>query len=222
MKVLITTPTHDGRLDARYVDALITTERMFAGIGVECNHLFMMGDAIVQKARNELLQMTREIAPDKVLMIDADMLWNPQDAVRLAMSEADFIGAAGRLKTDSERIFAYIPMPGEEPDANGIIKCKTLGAAFLCVSKRAVGAIWEAAPRYDRLGVEYRAAFGVEIVDGELYGEDAALCRLWRDAGGDVLLDTTIALGHIGEKVYSGRVADAFAAQPETQDTTRQ
>jgi hypothetical protein len=49
------------------------------------------------------------------------------------------------------------------------------------------------------------------------YGEDYSFCKRWRDMGGRVWVDPTISMGHLGTKIWKGRLADCFVAPPKEQ-----
>jgi hypothetical protein len=46
------------------------------------------------------------------------------------------------------------------------------------------------------------------------YGEDYSFCKRWRDMGGQVWVDPSISMGHLGTKIWKGRLADCFVAPP--------
>ena len=41
-----------------------------------------------------------------------------------------------------------------------------------------------------------------------MLSEDYAFCQRWRDLGGKVFLDASIAMAHIGTKAFEGRLGD--------------
>lgn len=56
LKVLIGTPSYDGKLDIYYVDSLLNTLAQSEQHGVEVYPLFMCYDSLVQRARNDLFK----------------------------------------------------------------------------------------------------------------------------------------------------------------------
>jgi hypothetical protein len=49
--------------------------------------------------------------------------------------------------------------------------------------------------------------------DGRYLSEDFAFCRLWRDMGGKVWVDLDCKLGHLGQYLYQGNLAESLKAQ---------
>ena len=69
-KVLIATPTMDGKLEAYYVDSLLNTLVLGAAKGYDIKHLFVGYDSLLPRARNDLVKAA----------IDSDMdctVWEP-------------------------------------------------------------------------------------------------------------------------------------------------
>jgi len=51
--------------------------------------------------------------------------------------------------------------------------------------------------------------------NGECIGEDFHFCTAWRNLGGDVWIDPSIKLEHVGEHAFTGTIAEVLvAAEP--------
>lgn len=75
-KVLIGTPSYDGTLTIHYVNSLINTLRLMPkDVGI--NYLFIAMDALVQRARNDLIVSAVRGNVDDLIFIDADVAWDP-------------------------------------------------------------------------------------------------------------------------------------------------
>ena len=48
--------------------------------------------------------------------------------------------------------------------------------------------------------------------------EDYSFCQRWRDLGGKVFMDVSIATAHLGTKAYAGRLGDFLAATEPKKD----
>jgi hypothetical protein len=212
MKVLIGTPSHTWNLHSLYVDSLIRTLDLSKRIGIECHHCFLCGESLVQLARNELFKLAYESNVDKLFFIDDDMFWNPEDFIKLINSEHQVIAVAGRKKVEDE-VFAINVGDCEFNGTETVIPVKGVGAAFMCFSKEAIKKLYEDAPFYQGPKGIGKMVFDIGIINGELYSEDHLLCKKWRDMGGQVMVDLTISIGHIGEKQFIGNVADFIKKQ---------
>lgn len=48
---------------------------------------------------------------------------------------------------------------------------------------------------------------------GRYLAEDYAFCRRWRDIGGKVFVDPLCKLGHLGQHMYRGNLAESLRMQ---------
>lgn len=217
--IFIATPTHDGKPCAEYVKSLIDTLPRLNMNGIAYTHSFCIGNALVHDARNRLVSwfMQQEDATD-LLFIDADIAWNAEDALRLAMSPHDVIGGAYRQKRDDEETYN---VAGLMPGATDLIPVDYLGTGFLKISRKAIEKLIRLHPDKTYGGPDGKECYGIfeaPIEGGKLTGEDAWFCRRWRDAGGKVFLDPNMTLHHVGAKVYTGNFASLIARAPSMKE----
>lgn len=204
-RVLIGTPVQDGRVDVRYVDSLVNTLRM-APKDVVVDFQFIAHDALIQRARNDLLvtamHAVTEDGLDDFLMIDADQTWDPQWFYALLEHKVDVVGLPVPKKSDKEQYNVKCTSFKPEIRQGGLMQVDGVGTGFLRLTKKAVQHVWDNSLKYVENGIEKRMAFNVEVVNGELYGEDIAFCKTLAPLG--VWLDTRFTVPHIGHKVYTG------------------
>ena len=205
-KVLIATPSLDGRLDVWYTNSLVNTIRLAQAAGVFVHPVFMSYDALIQRVRNDLVALAVEGEYDDLIFIDSDMEWNPQWVMDLLDREEDVVGGTARKKTDEAEIYV-----GKTDDLsyheNGLIKCKSLGTGFVKLSRKAFTAVWDVSPEYQNEGHTRRMVFDVQIVDGQLCSEDTVMFHKLGDLGFDCWLDPHMTCGHIGTKKFIGNLA---------------
>jgi glycosyltransferase involved in cell wall biosynthesis len=212
-KVLIATPTMDGRLEAYYVDSLVRTLALGSVKGYDIAHLFVGYDSMLPRARNDLVKAGLEGKFDEVVFIDADMLWNPEWVIELLESGLDFVGGTARKKSDDNIDYAIkikgdLLNPTYAKDHPEIMEVETVGTGFLKVSKKVLEKIGKSSKDYYNGPSKERANkmyFEYTIDEnGDLLGEDATLCKKWRDEGGKCYLHTKMTCGHVGTKVFFG------------------
>ena len=90
--ILIATPSYDGKLDVWYVNSLTNTVILGLQNYIEFHPVFMSYDALIQRSRNDLLEIAFSNDFDHILWIDSDIEWNPEWAVKLILSDKDVIG----------------------------------------------------------------------------------------------------------------------------------
>lgn len=77
-KVLIGTPSHDGRVDAWYANSLVNTVRIAPQKDTVIVPIFMAYDSLVQRARNDLVRLALEEEFDDLIFIDSDPGMGPR------------------------------------------------------------------------------------------------------------------------------------------------
>lgn len=202
-KILIATPSYDGRLDVWYVNSLVNTVRLAQEKGITLVPVFMSYDALIQRARNDLFRIAVDSGVDDMIFIDSDMEWNPEWIMEMVSRSEDILGGTARKKTDDAEI--YVAKTRDlTTHANGLIKCEGLGTGFVKLSRKAFMALWETSPEYQNEGKVCRMICDVQIIDGQLYSEDTILFKKLNDLGFDCWLDPKMTCAHIGTKKFCG------------------
>jgi hypothetical protein len=206
-RVLVGTPCYDGRIEVWYANSLIQTIRAGLQLGVEILPIWLSYDALIQRARNDLMGIMHETGFDDIVFIDSDIEWAPEDFFKLLNYPVDVVGGTYPKKGDMEQYVAKILDPQRQRDPNtGLLQVDGLGTGFLRMSKRAVDYLWDVSTPYEEKdqGKVRRWIFDVEIQNGEIFSEDILVCQKLNNAGLNVWLDPTITCAHIGTKRYQG------------------
>lgn len=212
LKVLIGTPSYDGKLDIYYVDSLLNTLSKSGEENMQIYPLFMCYDSLIQRARNDLLKTAYEANVDALIFIDADVGWNPYDFYKLIRSEKDLVGGSYRKKTDNEELYVVKALDkGDknlnlEIDKQGYLEVAGLGCGFMKLSRKCIEKLWEVSKPYTSEKGDARMVFEVVCENGDLISEDIYMCKKWRDLGNKVYLDTTITCTHTGTKTFTGNI----------------
>lgn len=207
---MIGTPTLDYKVDVRWVDSLMNTLRALNG-QVVIVPVFMPGEALLQKARNELVQLAVEGEVDDLVFIDSDMVWQPLDFAKLLSHEVDMIGGLCPQKTETRTICVRMKKDAKMDEKTGLLEVDSVGTGFLRISRKALLALWNSAREYSVGTQKCRMVFEVMVERGELVSEDLAMCNKWKRMRGKVYVDANVQIAHIGTKVYTllGGAADA-------------
>jgi hypothetical protein len=210
LKVLIATPAHDGKLDVWYTTSLVNTVRVAQANNVFIHPVFMSYDALVQRARNDLIALAIEGEYDALIFIDADMEWNPLWVMELLARPEDVVGGTARKKTDNAEIYV-LKTSDLTVHPNGLIKCEGLGTGFVKLSRKALQALWDNSPQYTNEGKVRRMVCNVEVIDGQLYSEDVSMFRKLNALGFDCWLNPRMTCAHIGTKKFVGNLQNYLA-----------
>jgi hypothetical protein len=128
----------------------------------------------------------------------------------------DLIGAPYTNKAQPVR-WVHTPLPGESPDARGVLRVQSVGFGFTITSRRCLELSGDLARRYTDWpsphkvpnifeGAYARLAPGNDPEEEGYLSEDLAFCHRWRARGGHVCLYTRAGIiGHAGGYVWSAR-----------------
>jgi hypothetical protein len=215
IKVLLAAPSYDGRFDVRFLDSLISTIQLCNQYNIKILPYFLCYDSLIQRARNDYFLTAYNSEVDVLFFIDSDIGWNPNDFVKLVLSEKDMIGGTYRKKTDEEELYAFKALEKDENfDLNimndGLLEVQGLGCGFLKLSKRCIKLLFESEKKYynSEKGIVKNICDCIVNKNNNFVSEDITMGFKWTDLGGKLYLDTTIKLTHVGNKAYTGDVAE--------------
>jgi hypothetical protein len=196
------------------------------GIGVSFH--FVVGSAIVHRARNELVAHFLASSFTDLLFIDDDMQFSPLSVMRLLGSDKPLIGGVGRQRNSKPNtdpsVWCWRPLRDAAGapirDEMGAVEVRGFGAAFMLISRQVFLRLAEAHPEWKRAGnadwpPEVRAGYFEFFTqtEGDEFGElseDYGFCHRWRQLGERVWADPTIRLGHVGAFNYTGSVDETL------------
>lgn len=212
-KVMIGTPTYDGKIDVWYGHSLLSTSKIAWENNIDLYPIWVSYDALIQRARNDLIAMSLELDCDDLIFIDADIEWRPEWIFRLLDHPVDVVGGTYRKKGDLEQyVCKLLNIHTPKHPITGLIEVDGLGTGFLRFSRRAIEALWNNTEPYEEKGQNKirRLIFNVSIKDGDLVSEDIYTCMKLKELGFPIWLDPTITCNHIGMKKYSGNFESWF------------
>lgn len=222
IKVLIATPSYDGKFDVRYLNSLFETQKIAPSHNIQLLPYFLCYDSLIQRARNDYFRTAFQSGVDVLFFIDSDIGWNPEDFVKIVKSQYDVIGASYRKKTNNEELYAFKAKEvGQNdfkltPDSNGILEVSGLGFGFIKFSKSAVKALWDSEKNFYG-GKTTDTQFTKNICeciinsDNDFVSEDIIVGFKWAGLGNKTYLDTTIDLIHSGNAEYTGDISQWLA-----------
>lgn len=206
-RVLIGTPSYDGRIDTWFADSLIRTVKQSFERQVEVHAIYPSYDSLIQRARNDLFRMALENNYDTLFFIDSDTEWEPEWFFRLLERPEPIVGAALVKKSDTEGYTIKIidKKLTYSPDGN-LIEVDGVGTGFLKVDRMALENLWMMSEIYHHDDKENRMIFDIKIVNGDLVSEDYIMCHKWKSLGYRVWIDPSFTINHNGVKKYKGNI----------------
>ena len=204
-RVLIGTPSYDGRIDVWFANSLISTVKEAEKKGIFVHAIYTSYDSLIQRARNSLVKLALDGKYDDIFFIDSDTEWEPEWFFRLLERPEPIVGGALIKKTDKEGYTVKLLDKQLKFSEDGkLIQADGVGTGFLKVSKFALEKLWLASDPYTSEGEEHRMVFDIKVENGDLISEDYVLCNKWKSLGYKVWLDPTITCNHIGIKKFKG------------------
>ena len=205
-KVMIGTPCYDGRLDVWYTNSLVNTIKISAEHEIEIIPIWVSFDALIQRARNDTIQLAVEMEVDALVFIDSDIEWQPQWFYKLLEYPHDVIGGTYRKKGDKEEyVLRNLENKSADPET-GLLELDGLGTGFVKLSREALHYLWDNAEPYidPKDNKERRMICEVSIIDRSLHSEDIRMFSKLREGGFKIYLDPAMTCNHIGSYKFEG------------------
>ena len=205
--VMIAAPSYDGTITVWHASAL--SETCKAGLAKDINVycIYMSYDSLVQRARNDIVQLALDQGVDDLVFIDCDVDWNPEDFFRLLEHDADVVGGIYPKKGDEEDYPVKVLDGNMNFEESGLVEVEGIATGFLRLTRKAMQTVSDDSIEYTESHKPKPIKMIFDIVvdeKGELISEDIVFCRKWRKLGGKVWFDPSIKLSHVGTKRWNG------------------
>jgi len=204
-RILIGTPSYDGRIDVWFANSLVQTVKMAEKKGIFVHAIYTSYDSLVQRARNSLIKLAIDGGYDDLFFIDSDTEWEPEWFFNLLERPEPIVGGALIKKTEKEGYTVkLLDKKLKYSEDKKLLEVDGVGTGFMKVSKFAFDKLWEISDPYTSEGEQHRMVFDIKVENGDLISEDYVLCNKWKALGYKVWLDPTITCNHIGIKKFKG------------------
>ena len=191
---------------------------MLTKSGVDINYTAQLDCSIVDYGRNEIVEsFLNKTDGHKLVFIDCDMRWTPQDLVTLMCWSTRYPLVAAMYPTkidgDSKYIAFYDKNKGlvcENED--GLVPIDAAGIGFSIIDRSVFNTMKPTTAVYKTKGGGIRHRyFKTTLINGNYTGEDVYFLDRWaKEFGGQVWVDPNVNPGHIGSKVYQGNLRQAM------------
>lgn len=203
---MIGTPCYDGRLDVWYTNSLVNTIKMSYDRGVEITPMWVSFDALIQRARNDTVEIALSEKYDDLIWIDSDIEWKPEWFFKLLDYPQDVVGGTYRKKGDREEyVLRKIDNSFVDP-STGLLEVQGLGTGFVKMSKKALQYLWDSSTSYlePKDNKERKMIFDVVIKNNSMISEDIIAFMKLSQGGFKVWLDPTMTCNHTGPYKFQG------------------
>ena len=249
IRLVIGTACFGGQVTADFTMSLLRLQVAAVQRGLDLAFIFSSGDALITRARNEIVAAFLDDAKaTHLLFIDADIVFEPALVVRMLDFGRPFVAGIYPAKTiqwdavrekvkrgiepleaSSLRYVYLLESADKRGDlVDGFARARWTGTGFMMIQRCVLERLAQAHPELsysavhtfpDNLaGSKNRFALFDPMIDGEsrtYLSEDYAFCQRWRELGGEIWVDLTSKLTHIGPRAFVGDVSAQFILPPE-------
>jgi len=178
--------------------------------------LFMrdLANGLVGHARNRLAQSFLESDCNKILWLDDDIYYQPEDIMKLLSWSTlyPFVIASYRMKYPDKLKFPHKIRHDSEKNVflneHGLVEVYDVPAGCMIIDRSVFERIQPLTRKYqvskdEGADEQYDEFFSVDIRDGILTGEDVVFSRFWTESLQEkIWLDPDIVLEHLGVQYY--------------------
>lgn len=206
INLVILTPGHSVISD--YLKSLLATIPLFSERGITwahnmgyCSHVGDAREITLSGTRHNSIEENRpfsgQITYDKLLWIDSDISWKPEDVLKLYDSDKDIISGAYLLGTGGVAAYPTEGKSGYTPQEflslQEPTKVAGTGFGFICVKQ----GIFEqlSRPWFQSVMGTVTDENGVST-DFPIMGEDLSWCKRVTNLGYEIWLDPSVRLTH--------------------------
>jgi len=224
---MIATPAFGGQITTGYAISLISTLFRLNELGHETHVHMQGGESLISRGRNLCATDALTGGFDKLLFIDADMTFTPERVEMLLNSKRDIVGGTYPLKSfpvtinfnplvEQRDLFGphrqqdnYMEWVAKYADENGEAEVMHIPTGFMLIDCKVLAKLTYIVPNYGQFHPDkkttahYYDFFPVGTRFGEYESEDWAFCRVARENGFGVYLQTRAVNGHIGTHEYN-------------------
>ena len=201
MSILFCTPAYGGQVTLAYFRSCLNLAEQLRIGGVDYEFLTTDKESLIQRARNEQASTFLETDFKKMMFIDADIEFSPEDVARLWNLDADIAVGVYCMKKPSAPYAAWhhgkllTDLPAEP------IEVDYAGTGFMMIDRRVLEAMKSEKRHY--LSKSSCWNFFDCRVDGDSFlSEDYAFCQDAREMGFKIIMDPECKLKHWGTYAY--------------------
>lgn len=225
--IMLAVPSMDRRYDGRFMNSYVATRDSIRHLGGDLKLHEMPYSSDVVMGRTKLLGSFLNSTCTHLWYCDDDMGWNPSSLMKMVMARKDFIAVAGPRKTIPASFAVSCqnddgsPAPIAYDPATQLLSGKiNVGMAFTLLTRACVERMVQSYPELAITTADGRkehVLFLPMILNGRYLSEDFAWCHRWRVIGGEIFIDSEVALDHVGTYVYTGGWIEHLAKMQENQ-----
>lgn len=218
--VFFATPCYGGLMTDQYYLSMFRTVDTFRQLRISHQITTLRNESLITRARNILTAMFLASPCTHLMFIDADIEFDPESVVKLLRMNKPI--AVGAYPKKTLPIQYAINLKIVDPikntvrrDSGGNIEVLDASTGFFMIKREVVEKLIVAHPELHlkndssidpSLNKYCYALFDTALdpTDNRYLSEDYFFCRLWQALGGEIWLDPSIKLNHVGSYTFEG------------------
>lgn len=204
IKVLLGTPSIDGKIESYYVDSLVNTMRESHQYNIEIFPIFLVGESVLHMARNKIIKLFYESDCDVLLFIDSDQMWDFPTFKKAITSNKSAFAIPVPLKSDELKFNVGFDLKNEQVDEKTQdFTVITIGTGFFKLDRKIINELWNTSEEILFKGEHMKMIFEYSV-NQQLHfiGEDYFLCEKIQQLGYHVWTNPNYISQHLGTKIY--------------------
>lgn len=205
--LLIATPAYGGMFTQQYLESMLNTWDWIGAEGIQVATYFISNESLITRARNTCATLCLEKGIDKLLFIDADIGWTPEDVSRLYYSDKKIIGGLYPHKKYPIQLNWNPRSDYSQPNAAGEVKVHSIATGFLMIDRAVLENMARVVETYESThmnGVnrKYYDFFTLGTRNGAYLSEDWSFCVRATDMDYDIWANVNTVLTHTGTNTW--------------------
>ena len=193
-------------MTAQYLASVINLKHELVKSGLDHDFLISWNESLITRGRDKMARtFLKDTQFERMLFIDSDIQFSPEDVAKLWNLDADIGVGAYRNKKADQIKGAWVNgklVPLES--LKGPTEVDYAGTGFMCIKRQVFDKLAELHPQWEHEENEGKlfAFFQDPIEDGIHLSEDYFFVKRAKEAGFKCTLDPTINLTHWGQYGY--------------------
>ena len=214
MSFLIASPQYGGQCTSAFFTSCVALEEALTLSGVKHNWLVTTNESLIARARNTSVMEFLKHDYQKLLFLDADIEFSPEDVSKLWNMDVPIACAAYSMKRKDFPLSAWVGgklmRMTDLTDKPNPLEVDFCGTGFLLIDRAVFDKMKESRP--DDVHIEGQSLeecftwFNTTVEDDRgkriFLSEDYFFCKRARELGYSILMDTSIRLKHWGTWAY--------------------
>jgi len=195
-------------LNTAHFQSCLNLKEELTKVGFKHDWLLGANESLVTRARNEMAATYLGSEYERLMWIDADIEFSPDDVAALWNLDTDIAVGVYQMKNLSQTRYAAWYKGKLVEDLNqfqdGQIEVDYAGTGFMMIKRHVLEQMIKAYPRTRYTGPHgpVHALFDTSIEDDTYLSEDYFFCKRWRELGGKITMDPMVRLKHWGTYAY--------------------